>query len=224
VSEKDAATAGGDPSFRVGSRAAVLLEVGRPGVDVSIWQRDVPPPLARPLEAFVGTTETPSFDRIVAAETPAIDEAVSRVPAPLRAALASDMSWLLAYFAEVTCAARFRLFLGIVRDDQCRKFHVDAVAMRMVTTYVGPGTEWIPEASVDRDALGRMIERPSQANAAIARNPAAVCRAHRGDVLMLKGARHPDARGRGAVHRSPPIEQGGEHRFVLIATAGGPAP
>jgi hypothetical protein len=41
---------------------------------------------------------------------------------------------------------------------------------------------------------------------------------------MLKGARHPNAGGRGAVHRSPPIEQAAARRFVLIATAGGTTP
>ena len=200
----------------------VLGEVRRPEVDVAVWRRDLPASLAA-LRAWAASTNAPSFDRVVTVDSGAIAEAVSEVPASLRDALAADVSMLLGYFVAVARTGRCRFFFGVIRDDQCRKFHVDAVAMRMVTTYVGPGTEWLPEDVVDRAALARLIECPSDANAAIVRDPSCVVRAQAGDVLMLKGSRDPNAGGRGAVHRSPPLNEG-EVRLVLIATAGGLPP
>ena len=200
----------------------VLGEVRRPEVDVAVWRRDLPASLAA-LRAWAALTNAPSFDRVVTVDSRAIAEAVSEVPASLRDALAADVSMLLGTFLAITGAGHCRLFVGVIRDDKCRKFHVDAVAMRMVTTYVGPGTEWLPEDIVDRAALARLNECPSDANAAIVRDPSCVVRAQAGDVLMLKGSRDPNAGGRGAVHRSPPLREC-EVRLVLIATAGGPPP
>lgn len=200
----------------------VLGEVRRPEVDVAVWRRDLPASLAT-LRAWAASTNAPSFDRVVTVDSSAIAEAVREVPASLRDAVAADVSMLLGIFVAVARTSRCRLFFGVVRDDQCRKFHVDAVAMRMVTTYVGPGTEWLPEDVVDRAALARFIEHPSDANAAIVRDPSGVRCAQAGDVLMLKGSCDPNAGGKGAVHRSPPLHEG-EARLVLIASAGGLLP
>jgi hypothetical protein len=156
---------------------------------------------------------------------PEADVAVWRrdLPASLRDALVADVSMLLGYFVAVARTGRCGLFFGVIRDDQCRKFHVDAVAMRIVTTYVGPGTEWLSDDVVDRAALARLIECRSNANVAILRDPSRVRCAQAGDLLVLKGSRDPNAGGRGAVHRSPPLRER-EVRLVLIATAGAPPP
>jgi hypothetical protein len=47
--------------------------------------------------------------------------------------------------------------------------------------------------------------------------------ANTGDVLVLKGELWPNNRGRGAIHRSPPIEGTGSRRLVLIIDAPNPA-
>jgi Protein of unknown function (DUF1826) len=207
---------------REGTSPIMLGEVRRPEVDVALWRREVPASLST-LRAWAASTNAPSFDRVVTIDAEAIAAAVSRAPSSLRGALAADVAMLLGYFVAVAGTARCRLFFGTVRDDNCRKFHVDAVAVRMVTTYVGPGTEWLSEQAVNRAALARLIECPSDANAAIVCDPGGVRRAREGDVLMLKGSRDPNVGGKGAVHRSPPLREP-EVRLVLIATAGGPPP
>ena len=209
-------------SFRLARRPQVLAEVRREGVDVAVWRRPVPARLRGVLEEWAATTEAEPFDGFVTEERMRVGEAVAALSSDVRGAVADDVSGLLAAFFAVVNPGRARLFVGVVRDDRCKKFHVDAVALRMVTTYVGPGTEWLPEHAVDREALARGIACPSEANAAIVARPEAVRHARCGDVLMLKGSRHPTARGRGAVHRSPPLHHAGPRRFVLIATAGGP--
>ena len=208
---------------RVGMAAAVLAEVRRPAIDVAVWLREPPAPLHAQsmLAEWAATTQAPPFDRIVDVGHDVL-AAVSAAPDALRPALAADVSRLLDLFQSIARAHTFRLFFGVVRDDQCRKFHVDAVAMRMVTTYVGPGTVWLPEHAVDRAALARGVSSPAEVNSTVVLDPASVRHAYAGDVLMLKGSRHPDVGSFGAVHRSPHLH-GGEARLVLVVTAGGPS-
>jgi hypothetical protein len=126
---------------------------------------------------------------------------------------------LLGHVIKLTSPSSLRAFFGVARDDQCRKFHVEVACLRLVTTYLGRGTEWIPDDVVDRDAMARMIPCPEEANAAIVRDHRELRHADAGDVVLLKGSRHPD--GSGAVHRSPPIVATGVRRVVLVVTAGG---
>ena len=39
--------------------------------------------------------------------------------------------------------------LEVVRTDSCRKFHADYVTARLITTYLGEGTQWLDEADAD---------------------------------------------------------------------------
>ncbi len=77
----------------------------------------------------------------------------------------------------------------------CPSFHVDRVIVRLVTAYVGAGTEW----------LGRSARaRASSVEEAVRRATAADHhRAAQSDIVLLKGDGFaPGARG--VIHRSPP--------------------
>ncbi len=123
---------------------------------------------------------------------------------------------MIARLAHVANARSLRVTFGAERSDQCRKFHVDYVSYRLVTTYVGPGTEWVPAAAVRREALNQGTDGPHEANKKIVRDPAAVRHAMPGEVVVMKGADHPSRNG--AVHRSPPVEGTGRVRVVLTLT------
>ncbi len=132
--------------------------------------------------------------------------------------LISDATSLVDRFTSLAGASLLRLSLGAVRDDQCRRFHVDYLRLRLVTTYAGPGTEWLPEEAVDREALERVGCSPAEANRHIVRDPSARRCAGAGDVLLMKGSRYPSLHGGGAVHRSPPIDGTGQTRIVLVVS------
>ncbi len=93
--------------------------------------------------------------------------------------LGSDIGMLASLFAEVTGEADVRLRLEHVDDDACRCHHVDAVRLRLLCTYAGPGTEWL-------DADGRTHWMSMM------------------HVGVFKGTRFPDAAPR-VLHRSPPV-------------------
>jgi hypothetical protein len=109
---------------------------------------------------------------------------------------------------------KWKIFFGPIYGERCSKFHVDYVRYRLITTYVGPGTEWVPDDAVDRAALEHPPLGVSAANRLIVRDEAQIQRASTGEVLVLKGK----LEGDGAVHRSPLVMGTGQVRVVLIVS------
>lgn len=135
-----------------------------------------------------------------------------------RAFLQADIARCLQAFRGLV-ESTFLASLGIIAQTQCPKFHADRVTLRMLVTYVGPGTEWLEDAHVRREALGRADADLEAANQRIQCCPEGLHRAQTGDVLLLKGECWPGNTGRGAVHRSPRLAAGDE-RLVLTLSAG----
>lgn len=96
--------------------------------------------------------------------------------------------------------APLRVRIDRVEDDGCRLFHVDRTALRLVCTYAGLGTQWLPEGAFDRAGLGCGCNDH-------VRNWSALREIGTGHVAVMKGERYPGHAGRGFVHRSPPASR-----------------
>jgi len=179
------------------------------------WHRELPVGLDAQLVEW--TRRFPAqFDEIVALPNYDLSAATRGLAEPASTWLTVDVAVLIARLAHLADARRLRVSLGAVRTDRCRKFHVDYVRYRLVTTYVGPGTEWVPDSAVHREALDHPPDCPCDANKEIVKDASAIRHAVPGEVVVMKGALHPNSLG--AVHRSPPIEGTGRVRVVLIAS------
>lgn len=126
---------------------------------------------------------------------------------PGRDALQSEIQRLSELLADLTGCPKTGIRIEMPDQPMCPRMHVDHVTLRLITTWRGPGTEWLDEAGTDRRLLG---------SDHVIRERAAVHRANTGDILILKGERWPGNSGLGAVHRSPPAE-GTQQRRVLFA-------
>jgi hypothetical protein len=148
---------------------------------------------------------------------PTLGSLVAPLPPRTRAVAARDLADLTVRVGRWTRRKHVRARFDVVRGDSCRKFHADYVAIRLLVTYAGPGTEWVEDANADRSFLGRQDLDMQTCNEKIVRDPSAIRRAGTGDVLVLKGAAYPRNETRGAIHRSPPIEHLGRRveRLVL---------
>lgn len=148
-------------------------------------------------------------------QRPDLSAAVAGVAPSLRDWLITDLLGLLTRFSALAGSSRLRVSFGAIRSDQCTKFHVDYVRLRMITTYTGPGTEWLPDTAACRSALEQPIECPREANRRIVSREDTVRHARPGEVLLMQGAHDPTQLG--VVHRSPPIQGSGRIRVVLRA-------
>ncbi|MCA3254539.1 MAG: DUF1826 domain-containing protein [Alphaproteobacteria bacterium] len=131
------------------------------------------------------------FERSAEGPPDAAVAGLGRLPPALRA----DIAALAARFAAFMAAPAVRIRLEGVVTDACRKIHADFTDVRLITTYAGPGTDYVP--------------------AGCAPDEAALLRLDPGDIGLFKGRLY----GRGhapCLHRSPPLGDSGETRLVLV--------
>ena len=115
---------------------------------------------------------------------------------PERDRLVDDIAALAEIFAGVKRARWLRLRLDVVTTSACRKFHIDAVTVRLVCTYRGTGTQY--GIATNGAEPSRIFTVPT------------------GAPILLRGTLWPETPRSGLLHRSPPIEGTGETRLVLV--------
>lgn len=116
-----------------------------------------------------------------------------------RTALVADIVDLAVRYAEIMELDALSVRLAVVTTNSCRKFHGDYVKARLITTYVGTGTQWLDSDDVNRVARGEQPQRIYTLSA--------------GDVGLFKGKMWTQTP---AIHRSPPIEGTDETRLMLV--------
>ncbi len=198
--------------LRMGSCAAILRAIAEPAVTLAVWTRPPPPGLVAAADALVRHAPLTA----IAEDRP--DRAAARVAAALpvgacaRTRIAADIARLGRLFADLLGAAAVRVRLEAIDGPACRLFHADHVALRLLCTYAGPGTEWVPDEAVDRRRLGD--------NGAAIRTPSAVRRLPRFAVGLFKGEAWPGNAGRGVVHRSAPADPSRPRLLLCLDEAG----
>jgi hypothetical protein len=122
---------------------------------------------------------------------------VARTPHSVeRTRLIEDVVDLVDLFADLMQARYLRVRLQAVKNNACRKFHVDAITARLICTYRGTGTQY----GISRDG----------------NDPAQVFTAPTGSPVVLRGTLWPPEPNSGLLHRSPPIEGTDETRLILV--------
>lgn len=127
-----------------------------------------------------------------------------------RRAWAADITRLAGVFAAVVGTSWVRLRLERVENDACRLFHPDHVAARLVCTYHGPATQWLPEDAADRTGIG------GGDNDRICRDWSRVSALEPFWVGLMKGQTWPGHAGGGLLHRSPPLSEGQWRMFMAL--------
>lgn len=125
-----------------------------------------------------------------------------------RAMLIDDVTGLATLYADALRVTHVHLRLEPVHDNACTKFHRDCVIARLITTYRGPGTEWVTAEnaaqalSLQHDYDGELFHVPTRS------------------VAMFKGCH--GGREAGVHHRSPRIAGSGMTRLFFCVDASRP--
>ena len=193
---------------------AAILEAP---LNVLVWSRTMTPDCRAALLSLADGTEQLERWEFAAGNDP-FHRASGRLPSwlmPVREFLGSQLGLLGEVLADLTGSERIGLRLAATRRQTCPRFHVDRTTLRVVCTWLGPGTEWLDNAAVDRNRLGV----PPAGVSPTAWDPllqgGLVHQSAPGEVVFLKGESWPGCTGTGAVHRSPPVPPG---RARIMAT------
>jgi hypothetical protein len=196
-----------------GAEPEVLLDVLRPEVNLAVWHRALPEALTARLHPL---TDAAPFTAVVEDEPErAVDALAAKLPAAAPLDLLLDIRRLaLAFAAVADTGGAVRIRLEAITGPACHRWHADAVGLRLLCTYRGSGTEWLPISGGARAARGI--------------NPKALpCERGRvatGAAAILKGEGFAGNAGFGCIHRSPPAGPGERARLLLCLDEPGRIP
>ena len=192
-----------------GETPLALSDILNDGVNLAIWQRQLPLHIAEFGALLVALNESLAESLVV--------ELASEDSVPNLQGLASscrdlegydgfiaDVSWLVSAFACLLGAKRIGVRLRLLDKAMCPRFHVDHVPVRLITTYAGIGSQWLREGVMDRRTLSQADAEPTERIEQI----------HCGEVALLKGTKWHGNEGHGLIHRSP-VLKADERRLIL---------
>ncbi|AZF45223.1 hypothetical protein C4J87_5112 [Pseudomonas sp. R1-43-08] len=192
-----------------GQTPLALADILEDGVNLALWQRQLPLHIAE-FAALVVALDEPLADALVI-------ELDREDSAPNLHGLAphcrdlegydgfiADVSWLVSAFACLLGARRIGVRLRLLDRAMCPRFHVDHVPVRLITTYAGVGSQWLREGVMDRRRLSQPDAEPTE------RIEQILC----GEVALLKGTKWHGNEDHGLIHRSPALKAN-ERRLIL---------
>lgn len=189
----------------LGSAPDALAGIYQDHVNMAVWERQPSASLTMECQAllaekgFTGHRLTLSANKLRHLN----DALPDLIPYPH---LKADVRLLAEMFSCLFGLRTIGLRLTPLTGSMCPRFHVDRVPCRLITTYVGTGTEWLPHDLVDRSKLGVGSNGLSDAQSGLYSSPQAIQTLHPGDVALLKGEAWEGNEGAGLVHRSPTVE------------------
>lgn len=128
--------------------------------------------------------------------------------------LGNDIKQLVEMFCCLFDLKNAGLRFKTLKHAMCPKFHVDFVPCRLVTTYAGAATEYLPNDLVDRSWLGSRNLHSEDRNSGIFKSQEHIRQLNPGDVALIKGENWEGNEGKGLVHRSPELKES-ENRLLL---------
>lgn len=193
------------------ARVEVLGEALRDEVNLAVWQRSLPEHLATFSSTLLAQGEPLAESLSIELADPEAEPNLHGLLSgysdlPGQAAFLADVAWLVRAYACLLDARRIGLRLRALDGAMCPRFHVDHVPLRLITSYAGPGSQWLAEGDLPRQLLG--------AEEALPREGAVIEQIGCGHVALVKGERWVGNEGRGLIHRSPALPAG-ERRLLL---------
>ncbi|TNE51685.1 MAG: DUF1826 domain-containing protein [Deltaproteobacteria bacterium] len=183
-----------------------LRQIHEPGVEVVLWLREHPPELVSYLNALDIASQKRSHFRVepgqLREQLHQRLQPLSTQPEPYKQWL-NDIQDLVNEYQQLVENPTPRVRLDFIHNNACQRFHRDNMTIRLITTYIGPGTEWL---LADHLTVGSQ-RTDEYAQADIQHVP-------RFAVGLFKGMQHPNNQPT-VFHRSPPIAGQNTHRFVL---------
>lgn len=192
-----------------GETPAVLTDILEDGVNLAVWQRQLPLHIAEFGALLVALNEPLAESLVVELNSEDAEPNLQDFASGCRdlegyEGFIADVSWLVSAFACLLGAKRIGVRLRLLDKAMCPRFHVDHVPVRLITTYAGIGSQWLREGVMERRHLSQASAEPEERIEQI----------HCGEVALLKGEKWHGNEGFGLIHRSPQL-QADQRRLIL---------
>lgn len=196
-----------------GEEPLIFTNIYEEETNIVTWKRELSITLQSSVRNFLASN--PTFQAIM---TVSSQSAFSSVRQILGTTDQFELSENIAELVDMFCCLFGLTHAGLrlIAMDRamCPKFHADRVPCRLITTYQGLATEWLPHQVVDRTKLGLGSNGQSDSESGLFQNPSDIQQLRCGDVALLKGESWEGNENAGLVHRSPTLSAG-EYRLLL---------
>ena len=196
------------------TEARMLSDIYHDDINLCVWQRTLGKIIQEAIDLLINTQTHLQLSLRVQPHT--VLESLHReieITSNI-SPLLEDITALVEMFCFLFDLEEAGLRLTILQEAMCPRFHVDRVPCRLITTYRGIATQWLPQDRVDRSKLGAGNQGLPDTASGIYQNLQHIESLNTGDVALLKGESWNENQGGGVVHRSPqPIN--GERRILM---------
>lgn len=190
----------------MGDSPSILTDIYQDGVNLAIWERSLSDTLLKAADQILEANPTLQLSTSVAPDKAYETLKRALIETPETDELCKDMADLVDMFCCLFDLGCVGLRLTALDRAMCPRFHVDKVPCRLVSTYRGVGSQWLPSAEVDRNQLGMANRGKTDEETGLYKDESSIQQLSEGDVAFLKGELWEGNEGNGIVHRSPAIE------------------
>lgn len=191
-------------------KAEVLSHIYESDINMAVWRRKLDASVSRAVRQGLAqglklniTQEIPTEDAFKA-----LQECYGL--SDWESVLLADIATIIEMYGCLFDVKLVGLRLRTLSDAMCPKFHFDRVPCRLVTTYNGTGTQWLPNEVLDiRD--GKLIVEEQKFEKSVQT-------LQEGEVALLKGSLWEGNEATPLVHRSPQVS-GAQPRLLLTLDA-----
>jgi len=200
--------------FIEGDKPTDLSDIYEEDCNIVTWRRDLAPEIQTIVNDFLVSNRGFQVSMTLSPQDAfsSIHQALGGTE--LTAPLNEDITELVDMFCCLFDLGQVGLRLTVLDKAMCPRFHVDKVLCRLVTTYQGSATEWLPHNVVARSKLGHGSEGKPDEQSGLFPKLGDIRQLTVGDVALLKGESWEGNEGVGLVHRSPSLSPG-ERRLLL---------
>lgn len=194
-----------------GNEISVLPRIFEHEINIAIMCRRLPADVAMSVAAQCRIDRAWQFAWLGKPDQSLSEDLRKRLPQPDAAeALIDDITSVAEATAYLFNTETVGIRLRLLNAAMCPRFHCDNLPVRLVTTYLGPGSEWLPEYAINRAGLGT----PNPSRPEIVKEAGAIQRMSAGDIALIKGSGWEGNEDYGLVHRSPALKED-EKRLLL---------
>ena len=200
----------------MGDWPSVFTDVFQDDTNIVIWQRKLSAETQDNARKFIKTRSNFRLSLTTGPEDVFKKLIDSNKELSESTALCENITELVEMFCLLFNQKEVGLRLTTLDHSMCPRFHVDRVPCRLVCTYYGVSTEWLPHNEIDRSKLGSGNNDLPDEESGLFKDENLIKRLGVGDVALLKGELWEDNLNAGLVHRSPQVPSGDARLLMTL--------
>ena len=202
--------------YSISNDVSKISHIFNRDINISVWKRNLNSNILHASEILLIKNSDLQFSELVNKNF-SIDFLADKIGADEKLiSFYEDIQYLTKLFCELFDIKDAWLRIDAIDKPMCPRFHADHLKCRLVTTYYGPGTQWLPNSLVNRNKLGHGNNGLADDISGLFSKTSDIENLDVGDIGLLKGEAWVNNEGLGLVHRSPHTNSNYKRLYVTI--------